>query len=180
MEDKKIIKLYLERQKTAITMTVLRYGVLCRNIISQLIDDSEEVDECFNDVLLTLWKKIPPDIPQKFCCYIGRIARNISIDAFRRKKKNESQLLSELTDCIPSCEDVQKTVEANELSEIIDNWLMTLSKSDRALFVKRYWYGDSVSKLSKEVGCKENTLTVRLLRLRRSLKEFLEGEGYAI
>ena len=82
MEDKQIIKLYLERQKTAVTATVAHYGALCRNIISQLIDDSGEAEECFNDVLMTLWKRIPPDVPERLCCYIGKIARNISIDGF--------------------------------------------------------------------------------------------------
>ena len=75
---------------------------------------------------------------------------------------------------------MQKTVETNELSLVIENWLDTLSKADRALFVRRYWYGDSVKTLSKAVCCKENTLSVRLLRLRQSLKNFLESEGYEI
>lgn len=56
-------------------------------------------------------------------------------------------------------------------------WLDSLDDEDRRLFIRRYWYADPVKKLAAERGGGANTLSQRLLRLRKDLRFFLESEG---
>ena len=89
-------------------------------------------------------------------------------------------LLSELQDCVPAPENVQRTVEAAELGGLISGWLEGLDREDRALFLRRYWNGDPVKDLAGELGVRPNALTKRLLRLREGLRVHLEREGVAV
>ena len=89
-------------------------------------------------------------------------------------------LLSELSECVPAPENVQRTLEAAELGERISQWLEELAPEDRALFVRRYWSGEAVKDLAREAGARPNAVTKRLLRLRESLRRTLEKEGVAL
>ena len=68
---------------------------------------------------------------------------------------------------------VQRTAEVKELSELISRWLYGLGDESRALFIRRYWNGDSVKSLAQELGMQPNAMTKRLLRLRESLRAYL-------
>ena len=89
-------------------------------------------------------------------------------------------LLSELADCVPSPDNVQRSVEAEELGELIARWLRKLEREDRTLFIRRYWNGDGVKELVEELGVRPNALTKRLLRLREALRRELEREGVSV
>ena len=85
-------------------------------------------------------------------------------------------LLSELEDCIPSSNTVEKEIENSEISMCINRWLQTLPREDRILFVRRYWYGDAVKDLANTRGISPKTIAQKLLRLRKGLKAALEKE----
>lgn len=185
MDDKLIIELYFKRDETAIDETGKKYGAFCHRIAINILNIREDAEECVNDTYSTVWKKIPPEIPQSFQAFLGRITRNLSISRFRanraKKRYNGAEvLLSELEDCIPSSENVEQIIDEKQLSEFIDSWLDSLSADDRALFVRRYWYGDAVKTLSHECGCTQGQMAQRMLKLRKNLKAFLESKGVAI
>lgn len=184
MTDEQIIQLYFDRDQTAITETDRKYGTYCYSIASNLLG-CEDSEECVNDTYHTAWTRIPPEIPQSLKAYLGRIVRNISISRFRRshaQKRNSGTnvLLSELEDCLPSAETVESEVDSRELSRLISSWLATLSGDDRALFVLRYWHGTAVQDLAEKCGCTPNAISLRIRRLRKSLKYYLEAKGVAI
>ncbi|MBR4020458.1 MAG: sigma-70 family RNA polymerase sigma factor, partial [Firmicutes bacterium] len=109
----------------------------------------------------------------------------ISISRFRRshaQKRNNGVniLLSELEDCLPSAVTVESEVDSRELSRLISSWLATLSGDDRALFVLRYWHGTAVQDLAEKCGCTPNAISLRIRRLRKGLKHYLEAKGVAI
>ena len=81
---------------------------------------------------------------------------------------------------MPVPDSVQRTVEAEELSELISRWLDTRTAEERALFLRRYWNGDAIQTLAQEAGVRPNAMTKRLLRLREQLRRYLEREGVAI
>ena len=184
MTDEQIIHLYFDRDQSAITETDRKYGTYCYSIASNLLG-REDSEECVNDTYHTAWTRIPPEIPQSLKAYLGRIVRNISISRFRRshaQKRNSGVniLLSELEDCLPSAETVESEVDSRELSRLISSWLATLSSDDRALFVLRYWHGTAVQNLAEKCGCTPNAISLRIRRLRKSLKYYLEAKGVAI
>ena len=84
------------------------------------------------------------------------------------------------TACLPASSDVEKEIDAKELTALLDRWLSTLAVEDRRMFVRRYWYGDSVKELAKRAGVRAGAITQRLYRLRLELRSLLTKEGYTI
>ena len=185
LEDFQIIDLYWKRNESAITETDRKYGGFCRRISNNILHNPWDSEECVNDAYTRCWDTMPPQRPMSLRAYLGAILRNLSISRYRAEHAQKrfggaELLLSELGDCVPAPENIQRTVEAEELGEYISRWLRGLDKEDRALFIRRYWNGDSVKSLAGEMGLRPNALTKRLLRLRENLRRTLEREGICV
>lgn len=185
MEDFRIIDLYWQRDETAIVETDRKYGVFCYSVSKNILSRREDAEECVNDTYRQAWDSMPPQRPERLRAWLGKIVRNLSLN---RWNKNHAQkrysgmerLLSELEDCIPAPEAVEKQIEGRELTEFLNRWLSSLSTEDRVLFLCRYWNGDAVKALAKERGVSQGTVSQKLYRLRQSLKTMLEKEGYSL
>lgn len=185
MEDAQIINLYWLRDEGAIQETDRKYGAFCHRVAMNILHSFQDSEECVSDTYGRCWDTMPPQRPGSLRAYLGTIIRNLSISRYRsfhaQKRFGGAEiLLSELSDCIPAPDSVQRTVESEELSEHISRWLEGLSDGDRALFLRRYWNGDPVKDLAGELGVRPNALTKRLLRLRESLRRDLEREGVCL
>lgn len=185
MEDKEIIELYLQRSEEAIGATQRKYGAFCFHIAKNILTIPEDAEECVNDTWNTVWNKIPPVIPDSLKAFIGKIIRDISLSRYRanhaKKRYNGIEImLDELDDCIPSKFDVEQEMERQHTSDMINEWLGSLSKESRVLFVKRYYYGDAVKTLAKDFGFTENQMAQKMMMLRNSLKSFLAKKGVTI
>lgn len=185
MEDHEIIALYHQRDEGAITATDEKYGPLCRRIAVNILTLREDAEECVSDTWFTAWRRMPPDLPRSLGAFLGRITRNLAITRYRaaRTQKRYAGLevmLSELSDCIPAGESAEEAVERRALAELISRWLTGLSGEDRTLFLRRYWYGDTLESLAKEWGQRPNRLAQRMRRLRSELRSFLESEGVSL
>lgn len=185
MEDKAIIELYFQRDEAAIRETDRAHGAVCRRVALNILGIREEAEECVSDAYLAAWERIPPLVPRSLRAFLCRVTRDLSINRWRRnraKKRYDGMetLLSELDDCVPAPEIVERTVEAAELAELISGWLDAQSPDDRALFLRRYWYGDAVHVLAEECGCTANRMAQRFFKLRKSLRAALEAEGVFI
>lgn len=185
MEDVQIVDLYWLRDERAIRETDIKYGGFCHKIAMNILHSFQDSEECVSDAYGRCWDTMPPQRPMSLRAYLGTILRNLSISRYRSSRAlkrfgGAEVLLSELNDCIPAPENVQRTLEAAELGDFIGRWLRGLEQEDRALFVRRYWNGDGVKELAGELGVRPNALTKRLLRLRESLRRSLEKEGIGV
>ena len=185
MEDREIISLFFERNEKAVFETDKKYGGLLRKISMNLLGVFEDAEECVNDTYHTAWLCMPPKNPQSLRAFLGRITRNISVSRYRKNRAKKRYngidiMLSELSDCVPDSEDTSHAVEARELTRFITVWLAGLSENDRELFIKRYWYCDSVKQLASKSGLSPNKVSQRLFALRCSLKNELENEEIAL
>lgn len=157
MEDSQIIGLYFKRDESAITETETKYGAFCHGIALNILSINADADECVNDTYLQAWNSIPPQKPDRLGAWLGRVVRNISFNLWKKNHCQKryvgmEQLLNELEDCIPSPVTVEREIEEQELTEIINTWLTSLSQNDRILFIRRYWYGETVTMLAQESG----------------------------
>ncbi len=181
MEDHAIIELYHQREERAIAESNKKYGALCGSIALRLLGLKEDAEECVSDTWHAAWNRMPPERPQALGAFFGRITRNLSISRWRRshvkKRCGMEVLLSELEDCVPAPGTVEDALDRQQLARAISAWLDSLGPSDRRLFIRRYWYGDQVKGLAAEERVGANTLSQRLLRLRKDLRIFLESEG---
>jgi len=185
MEDIQIIDLYWQRDETAISETDTKYGSFCHRMAMNILHSFQDSEECVSDCYGRCWDTMPPQRPGSLRAYLGTVIRNLSISRYRayhaqKRFGGVEVLLSELADCVPAPESIQRTVEAGELSELISSWLDTLACEDRVLFIRRYWNGETVKELAGELGVRPNALTKRLLRLRESLRRSLEKEGVSV
>lgn len=185
MEDRQIVALYHQRQEQAIRESEKKYGHYCRRIARNILTLPEDAEECVSDTWLAAWNAMPPQFPQVLSAFFGRIVRNLSISRYRanhaqKRYAGMEALLSELEDCLPSPDTMERHLERLELSRLIGGWLEGLSADDRALFLGRYWYGAPVKELARRAGLSPNTASQRLGRLRQRLKQVLEAEGVAL
>ncbi len=181
MDDREIVELYWRRDEAAIVQTECKYGAFCLGIATSLLSNGEDAKECVNEAFFQAWNLIPPQRPEKLRPWLGRIVRNISVSLWRKNHRQKrynglDQALEELEDSIPSPVDVQQDLEGAELGEAISHWLFSLPREDRVLFVRRYWYGISLSGLAEESGISPKKLAQKMYRLRLELKSFLEKE----
>ena len=182
MEDPEIIDLYWERSEDAISETDLMYKGLCMHVANNILHDASDAEECLNDTYLAAWNAIPSRRPKYFPAFLCRIVRNLALkrcELNSAKKRNPEVLLSldELDDCIPSGEDVEAAFDAAELGRNISDFLRKQPKRNRMIFLRRYWYYDSISEISDNFGMSENAVKQLLFRMRTQLKKHLESEG---
>ena len=182
MEDQGIIHLYLQRSQQALVETKNKYGAYCKAIARNILSDYSDVEECENDTYLAAWNAIPPHLPSKFSVFLGRITRNIALDkhAYRTAKKRNREfevILTELEGCIASPETVETEVEAGEIASVINQFLYAIDEQARNLFIRRYWYSDSIEDLSKRFKISSSKAKSILFRTRNKLRDHLGKEG---
>ena len=184
MEDYQIVDLYWERSERAIKETSVKYGRMLNGISYSLLSSSEDAEECVNDTYLAAWQKMPDDRPSYLGAYLARIIRCLSIDRFRaahRQKRGEvSALTDELCQCIPDGISPEEEYENTRIAEIINRFLYGLDEEKRFMFVRRYFYSDSISDISKKMRVSTPKVKTTLFRLRADLKEYLEKEGIGV
>ena len=182
MEDSRIIRLFFERSEQAVEELKRKYGPAVKKTAANILRDRLDVEECENDTYLRTWNSIPPQNPNPLVSYVCKIARNLALDKYRaitaeKRNGNLDLVLDEMEECIPSEMDVESEIEVKELSAAINRFLATLEQEDRFLFVRRYWYGDSIADLAAMAKSSPNRISVRLFRLREKLKNTLSKEG---
>lgn len=186
MEDSKLIELYWQRSEMAIDETAKKYGRYCSTIALNILSNYEDTEECISDTYFKIWNAIPNDRPNIFSAYIGKITKNLAINMYRKakaKKRGNGQLdliLEELENCISSKDEVDSFIERKELTKLINDFLLSLRFEDRAIFVRRYWYVDSIKDIASRYDVSENRIKVRLFRCRKKLKCYLEKEEIKI
>ncbi len=185
MKDNKIIELFEARDQKAIVETSNKYGAYLKKICMNILNIHEESEECLNDTYHIAWNKIPPDRPQIFLAYLGRIAKNTALnryDYLSAEKRNThfDSSLSELEEIFDSGEDLLDSIASKELASSISEFLRSADKKPRNIFIRRYWYNDSISEIATMFGISESNAKVILLRVRQKLKAHLVKEGYVI
>lgn len=185
MTDEMIIDLFFERSEQAISELDKRHGGAVGRVALNILGNVEDAKECVNDTWLGVWNSIPPNRPSPLRTYVCKIARNIATKRYHssRAQKRNSQYdlaLDELADCLPDSGSVEDEAAAKELAEIINTFLDTLTYEDKFLFMRRYWYADSLSDIAAMAGMSYNNAAVRLHRVKEKLRRILEKEGVAI
>lgn len=186
MEDREIIRLYWDRDETAIKATSDKYGHYCRAIARNILLSEKDAEECVNDTYLRAWYSIPPHRPERLGTYLGKITRNLSFNRYKRDNAEKrgggemSLILDELADCVSGADDVEKALDRRELSMTVSSFVRGLPERRRRIFVRRYWYAEPVSEIAKNSGMMPGTVSKILERTRKQLRKFLAERGFEI
>ena len=182
MDDKTIIALYESRDETAVKETQKKYGGLCQYIAEQILSSREDAEECVNDAYLGVWNSIPPTRPDSLRAYVCTLVRRLSIKRYHHEKAQKrnstyDESLDELAGVLSDGNTVETALDAKELSMVLELFLETLKKDDRVMFVRRYWFSESISEIAAHFDMSAHAVSVRLSRVREALRKFLIKRG---
>ena len=184
MEDSAILDLYWDRNEDAIRQTEVAYGAKLQRLAQGIVESVEDAQECVSDTYLKAWNTIPPQRPNYFFAYLAKICRFLCFGLLDRrsaaKRKAEVvTLTAEMELCIPD-ERARQQTEGQELGKLLDRFLEGLNRENRVIFLRRYWFADSVESIARRYGFTESKVKTRLYRTRTQLRQFLEKEGIKV
>ena len=186
MKDIDIIKLYFARSEKAIEETDRKYGGYCTAIAENILHSKQDSEECVNDTYLKAWESVPPNKPQNLRTYLGRITRNLAINRYKKYTAGKrggyevDVIFSELEGCIPSGLSVEKQIDEKLIIRLLEEFLKDQSDIKRNIFLRRYWYCETVSQIAEDFSVSESKVTSLLYRMRLKLREKLEKEGISV
>ena len=186
MEYEKSVQLYLDRDESAVQFSAEKYGSRLRALSLGITSDFRTSEECENDTYLQAWNRIPPNEPRTFLyAFLARITRHISIDRCRERASLKRdgyivELSEEMEMCLSSSDDVESRIAEEELGKAISRFLHMISREKRVIFVRRYFYLDSIAEISERCAITESKVKSSLFRTRNDLRKYLITEGYAL
>lgn len=185
MDDTSIIELYRNRDERAISETEKKYGKLCYRIAENILKQKEDSEECVNDTFMKAWNSIPPDRPMHFSAYLCQITKRLALSKYRYNTANKRQSdgclsYEELSDIVSDKKTPEDARIMSELSNAINAFLMSEDKQNRIIFIRRYWYYDSIEAIAESFQLNAKTVGSILFRMRKRLKKYLEKEGFEL
>lgn len=182
MDDRQILDLYWARSETAISETAKQYGRYCHYIAYNILRNDEDSEECVNDAYWKAWEAIPPQRPRCLSAFLGTITRNLALDRYKRRKAEKRGngllplTLDELLECVPASDDTTRIIEEMVLADILNRFLASLSADARNIFMRRYYYFNSIQEIAADFHISQSKVKMSLLRSRSILRKHLEKE----
>lgn len=184
MDDAQLIEMFFARDEHAIKETDKKYGKLCFRVADNLLRNKEDAEECVNDTYLVAWNKIPPTRPNNFTAFICKITRNLSLkklESANAKKRSPDAIisLSEIESLLPD-NSFATDMTDEEVGKLISVFLRGEKELNRNVFLRKYWFFDSISQIAEMYSLSENNVKSMLFRTRNRLREFLKKEGFEL
>lgn len=181
MEDSKILDLFFARNEDAIGQTDKAYGRRLHALAMGIVKNNQDAEESVSDTYLRAWNTIPPQKPKYFFAYLARICRNLAIDKVNwnsaaKRKAQVVALTEEMEMCIPDTKR-DRELESRELGRILDSFLRTLTPGNQMIFLRRFWYADTIGEIAARYHLSESAVQMRLSRTKNKLGTYLEKEG---
>lgn len=184
LSDSEIVTLFFERDEKALSAVSRKYGSYCGAIVQNILKNHEDTEECLNDTWFKAWESIPPAKPRNLGGFLAKIAKNLSLNRYnsahadRRGGGELPLVLDELEGCVADTGNVEQAYEHKVLVTAVNDFLKTLTREKRDMFVLRYWYCVPVSGIAGRMGLSRGNVSVSLTRTRRALYAYLEKRGF--
>ena len=181
MEDTEIIDLFWKRDESAIQELKSKYSGYCYKIAWNLLENREDTEECLNDTWFAEWRQMPPHRPNVLSAFVGKITRGFAIDSFRkshavkRGMRRRNDVCGEIEE-LEFSYTIDEQMAQKELVRVIEKFLFKLREADRDIFIRRYWYLDSMKEIAKRHGVTEGCVKTNLCRNRKKLYRMLKQE----
>ena len=179
MDDKELIELYFKRDEKAIKCTEELYGSRLKALAARLLANQSDTEECLNDTWFKVWNAIPPHRPESLYAFCAVICRRTAMDILDKRTAQQRsavvvELTAELEQCIP--DSFADTPDDGQLGELLKSFIAGLDEEKRAVFVRRYWFGETAASIAEKYGYSETKIRSMLFRTRKKLKKYLEGK----
>ena len=176
MGEKEIIEALRAREQRGAEALLTHYGPLMRYVIAPILPDPRDREECLSEAAGRVWERIGSydESRGSFRAWLTAVCRNAALNLARKNGRADGTepLSPELPSPGPTPEEA---VLRRERTEALGRALGALSADDRLLFYRKYYYRQPTAQIAAELGVTERAVEGRLYRLRRKLKETLEG-----
>lgn len=184
MNDSQIIALFWDRNEDAIEETDRAYGRKLFVLSDRILHSVQDAEESVSDTYMKTWETIPPLRPTYFFAYLAKLCRNFSLARLQwhsaaKRSAEVVELTREMAECIPD-HSLERKLEGEEIGQLLNRFLNGLSRENRLIFLRRYWYADSVREIAQRYQISESKVKTQLHRTRKKLQQFLEGEGITV
>lgn len=186
LDDPAIVELYWQRDEKAIEETAFKYRKYLCVIACNIVHDHLDCEECLNDTYLGAWNAMPPSRPEILRAFLTTIMRRVAVNRYHSNMK-KGNVPSEMTVALSEVEDLlgdgnatEETFEARRLGKLISDYLRTLTRRRRFIFMSRYYAANTVDSIAKDLNLSRSTVNKELAFLRKGLKDKLEKEGYLL
>ena len=184
MDDKRIVELFFQRDEQALTETRQKYSRYLHRVAHNILQNEQDAEECVSDTYLRAWNAIPPHRPTRLAVFLGKITRRLALDryaaltAHKRGSGTTADILEEWRDALPNVDG--DPADDLAVRDALSRFLRQLPADKRRVFVRRYWYGDTIAAIAADSHATESAVKMTLSRTRDELKTFLEKEGIAL
>ena len=184
MDDKRIVELYFARDEQALTETRQKYSRYLHRVAHNVLQNAQDAEECVNDTYLRAWNAIPPHRPSRLSVFLGKITRRLALDRYaaltadKRGGGTQAAILEEWRDALPDGDG--DPADDIAVRDALNRFLRQLPADTRRVFIRRYWYGDTITAIATAQHSTESRIKMMLSRMRGELKTFLEKEGIVL
>lgn len=179
MEDTELYQLMQKDAERGMRICIETYYALVYSICKGILPDApQDAEECVNESFLRLWHTLDTvQNPAHLRAYLCMIARNLALTAYR-KNCRAAQYRSDAEPPPETDAGFLKYLERRADAEKLQAAIMQLKEPDREIFVRKYYYMESMASLAERFGVNvksiDNTLWRSKQRLRKILKEDAE------
>lgn len=176
MQEEKLIRSLQKGETSALDRLISKYNKYVSSVIGRIIGGrTADCEELTADVFLAAWNNRDKLQEGKIKSYLGKIARNKAFDLLRQDK---DALPLEEDILVYDALDIEEQAEKADMSLILKEALGKLEKRQRELFVRHYYYGQTIKEAAEEMGINLSTAKNWLYRGQGVLREYLEKIGF--
>jgi len=158
------------------TRIFAEYGSEIRVMIRQYVTGTEQEDEVYQNLFLSLVCSPPPQPLANVPAYLNRVIRNDAIDAVRQRRSRQQMVnnyvLHQARDDVEDAPD-DRVTQAEEVQRIIGLVGKLLPAREARVVIERYVYGHSTTDIALQMQVKERTVAryacVGLKRVREAI-----------
>lgn len=178
MRDSTILQKIKSGDPSGLSALMNRYvpyiSVIVWNILRGAMSP-EDAEEVVSDVFLAAWDQAADLESGHVKGWLGTVARNKAKNKLRQMGRTVS--LEESSLDIPAPSDLSEAMEQDEERRLVRQAVDALAPDDREIFLRHYYYAQSVKEISAHMALNESTVKTKLRRGRMKLKEVLTKGG---
>ncbi len=175
MKEAELIRLLQDRDEHGLDALLRHYSPLMRYIITPILTDERDAEECLSEAALRIWEKIDLYDGKKgsWKGWVTAVTRRVALNKRRTLEENAGELHEGVPSGAPTPEEelLQK-----EQMDALQRAIGKLVGEDRALFYRKYYYRQSTRQIAAELGTTERAVEGRLYRLKKQLRKALGGD----
>ena len=149
-----------------------------------IVKNAHDAEDILHDACLQVWNAAGGYRRQgKPMAWVLTITRNLAINRLRdgnAQRRGGGQVplaLEELGECVSPEGSPEGELDRQAAEEALNRFLDGLPPLQREVFLRRYWYLDSIEDIARRAGWSKSRVTTTLHRLRVRLRAHLIQEG---